>query len=307
MWKKAIWLLLSVLVLVGCGTAASPAPETPVSTLTPRPPSSTPPPTWTPTPSPTPTPVPPLRLSIRWPATVSAVQPLTLAVDLEAPPGVTTSATVRVTVLDPAGRVHADYDLVHAEGARYESRLLLQLPLEPHPGYWWVIAHVDVDHPVVGQRALAFKPAPVTYRDLSIILPSEAAWRVPMAFETVTAGGDAWSGWLVYDYRGDEVGLWWAPGPTEALRLSNAVTMLEATHDPEAPAIIEDVEEMEWQGRTAFRFAEAWPGTGGGPATAWVIQGDSRWLYVLRVLPADGERLDPSLVAEVAATFGFVE
>ena len=96
------------------------------------------------------------------------------------------------------------------------------------------------------------------------------------------------------------------PGPTEALLLNNAVVMLEATHDPDAPPAAEFVEETAWQGQTAFLFREQWPGREGGPAAVWVIQGPDYWLYVLRIRAVGVDPI-PALMETIAATFAFDE
>jgi hypothetical protein len=82
--------------------------------------------------------------------------------------------------------------------------------------------------------------------------------------------------------------------------------ILESTYDPEHPPALLATEELQWQGRSAFRFTEEWPGYQGGPAEAWVIHSDDHWLYVLRIR-AVGEDTIPTLVREVGETFAFLE
>jgi hypothetical protein len=65
-------------------------------------------------------------------------------------------------------------------------------------------------------------------------------------------------------------------------------------------------EEIEWQGRTAFRFHETWPGPEGGPAEALVVQGPDYWLYVLRIRALGGDVI-PDLTREVGETFAFAD
>jgi hypothetical protein len=70
------------------------------------------------------------------------------------------------------------------------------------------------------------------------------------------------------------------------------------------------VEEIEWQGQTAFLFPENWPedefGTPAGPAEAMVMQGPDYHLYVLR-LRALGTETIPPLLRQVGQTFSFSE
>jgi hypothetical protein len=130
--------------------------------------------------------------------------------------------------------------------------------------------------------------------------------RVPRDFREVVAQGDVLAGGHVWRYEEGEVGLWWAPGPVKPLSLDNAVVMLEATHDPEQPPQVLGVEEMEWQGGTAFLFREEWPsdppGAGGHPAEALVVQGPDYHLYVLRVRALEGQAI-PALMRLVGETF----
>jgi hypothetical protein len=130
--------------------------------------------------------------------------------------------------------------------------------------------------------------------------------RVPREFVEAVAQGDRWAGGRVWQHGDGEVALWWAPGPAEPLLLSTAVVMLEATHDPDAPPSVLDVEEREWQGQTAFLFHEDWPGADGGPAEALVVQGSDYWLHVLRVR-ARGSESVPPLLRQVWETFALVE
>jgi len=301
-------VILVILVLTACGAPAVPAvptalPTTPAPTVTPAP-------TWTPTPSPTPTPVPPARLTIDWPASVSPLSPVPLAVSLMPPAGMSANATITATVMDPDARVYGTFALTERRGVRYSAPEGLLLPFRPLPGYWWLIVHVESDLPIVGDPAVFFEPAPVLLRDLSGMLPPAITLQVPQAFAEAVSQGDVGAGGRVWTYGRGEVGLWWAPGPAEALTVSNALVLLEATHAAdgrfEAPPAPSEAVPATIQSAPAFEFPEVWPGSAGGPGRSWVIQGADHTLYVLRVRALGSDAI-PALHAEVAETFGFVE
>nr|HID15059.1 hypothetical protein [Anaerolineae bacterium] len=222
------------------------------------------------------------------------------------PPGVSVTATVRAAVLDPEGLPYWVFDLEPREGNLYATEEALQLPLAPLEGDWRLVVYVRSALAVEGKRELAFRPAPIPFRDLTDVLPAGVDVRVPWDFVETMARGDRWAGGRVWRYGGGELALWWAPGPVEPLLLNNAVVMLEATCDPDAAPRVLDVEGTEWQGQTAFLFHEDWPGAEGGPAEALVVQGPDYWLYVLRVRALGGEAIPP-LLRQVWGTFAFVE
>ena len=285
------------------------APVTPPPTLTPAPtliltptPTLTPSPTPAPSPTPTVTPIPPLRLTIRWPEQVSALQPVPIEVELVPPPGIPVTATVRAAVVAPEGQYRWPIELRPREGNLYAAEELLQLPLEPQEGDWRLVVHVRSALKVEGEQRLVFRPAPIRFRDLTGVLPAGVDLRVPQEFVEAVAQGDQWAGGRVWRYGDSEVALWWAPGPDESLLLDNAIVMLEATHDPGEPSpVVVGVTEMEWQGQTAFLFHEDWPA---GPSEALVVQGPDYRLYVLRVRTTGGETIPP-LPHQVWETFTF--
>jgi len=247
--------------------------------------------------------------TIRWPMRVSALRPVPVEVGLVPPPGVGVMATVRAVVIGPLGEV-GRFDLSPREGNLYVAEEPLQFPLEPPVGEWRVLVSVESVLDVQGERELAFRPAPISFRDLANVLPAGATLRVPEDFREVVTQGDALAGGRAWRYEDGEVGLWWAPGPTKPLALNNAVVMLEATHDPEQPPQVLGVEETEWQGYTAFLFREEWPadqaGAGGRPAEALVVQGPDYHLYVLRVRALEGQAI-PALMRLVGETFALTE
>lgn len=307
--KRQYYNVFSMILIL---LAACSGPQTPIlPTATPSatlPPTatSTPIPTWTPTLTPTPTPIPPLIVSITWPKEVSALEPPLLIADVTLPQGITPDIAMHAKIYDPTTTVTATFDLIQQNGGRYVASAPFRLSLDTPAGRWWLIVHVETELDVVGERMLAFESAPIEFRTLTETLPSGVDLRVPLALTEVITQGDQFAGGRVWQYGNGEIALWWAPGPTEALLLNNAVVMLEATHDPDAPLEAEFVEETTWQGRAAFLFQEQWPGKQGGPAEAWVIQGANYWLYVLRIR-AVGDETIPPLLQEIATTFAFDE
>ncbi|MGC9467647.1 MAG: hypothetical protein ACP5HS_03585 [Anaerolineae bacterium] len=299
---------LLLLMLMGCGTPAGPTvTPAPTRTATPTP---TPAPTWTPTPTPTATPIPPAHLEVLWPAMVSPLTPMPIEAALVPPPGLDVRAELSATIMDPEAGVYATYDLAKQEGHRYRAQKMLQLPLEPMPGYWWLIVHVESELPTVGDPARFFEVEPVAFRALTSTLPAAVSLKIPTAFQEVVAQGDTAAGGRVWRHGEGEVSLWWAPGPTEALLVSNALVALEASYAADAryeafPAPPEAV-PVVWDGRPGFEFAESWSDPDPGPGRAWVLQGADHWLYILRIRALGRDDIPP-LHEEVAQTFTFVE
>jgi hypothetical protein len=253
-----------------------------------------------------------MRLTLHWPEEISALSPVFIEAELDPPPGVRASAMISATVLDPAIATYGVFGLARQDGNRYVAQEPLRLPLEPLGGYWWLLVHVESTLEVAGDKALAFRPTPIRFRELTNALPGGVTMRVPVAFTEVITQGDQAAGGRVWRFctmalpglcrEEGEVALWWAPGPAEPLLLNTAIVMLETTHDPDKPPRLQDVEETLWEGQTAFLFREDWRGDQGGPAEAWVIQGPDRWLYVLRARVIGGREI-PALLREVAETF----
>lgn len=309
---RGVALLAALCFLAACASAGPwPAPA-----LVPSPaPTLAPSPTLVPSPTPTATPIPPLALSIRWPDQVSALQPVSIQVELIPPPGVGFTATVAAAVLSPDEFPNPSYGLtlqtwdtypLAPRGENlYAADKPLELPLEPVEGDWRLLVHVRSGLEVEGKQTLTFRPAPIRFRDLAGILPGGADLHVPQDFAEAAAQGDSWAGMRAWRYGQGEVALWWAPGPTEPLLLNNAVVMLEATHDPAQTPRVSGVKAMEWQGQTAFLFSEEWPyppGSKNCPAEALVVQGRDFWLYVLRVRALQARAIPP-LLRQVWGTF----
>jgi hypothetical protein len=312
-WLRLLFLPFLVVGLLACNAAvgvpaATPAPTTTLGPTQTSAPTQTPTPVPTPTLIPTATPIPPVRLGIDWPSRVSPMTPLPVAVRWVVPPGLAGSARFSATVVDPEAKVYATFELTEQEGDRYFSPEMLHLPLEPMPGYWWLTVRVDSSLEHIGIPVFSFQAEPVTFRDLTGLLPRGVGLRVPEDFEEVLVQGDLVAGGRVWGYGQGEVGLWWAPGPTQNLLWNNALVMLEATYASDdryaLPSPPVEVVPLMWQGRTAFEFAEMWPDAEGGPGIAWVIQGADYRLYALRARAVGAAEI-PAMLLDVAHTFGF--
>jgi hypothetical protein len=207
-------------------------------------------------------------------------------------------------VLYPDFTPYQAFALTPIEGNLYRSEEMLQLPLQPTAGKWWIKIDVESELRVVGKTTLAFRPEAVPFHNLVETLPSGTDLLVPTDFVEAASRGDQTAGARVWRHADGEVSLWWAPGPVKPLLLNTAIVMLEATYGTDGPAVANG-RETEWQGQTAFLFDERWPGPEGGPGRAWVIQGPDYWLYVLRVR-AIGQDAIPVIAQQVGETFAFV-
>ncbi|MFN2271500.1 MAG: hypothetical protein ACK2US_11725, partial [Anaerolineae bacterium] len=197
--KLIIPICIILLSLTACGPAA-PAP-TPAFTLIPT---ATPTSIPTQTLVPTETPIPPLALTIRWPARVSALQPVPIEVELVIPPGIGASAKISATVFDPDFVVYQSFTLLPQDGNLYISQDLLRLPLEPAAGDWYLVVDVESDFVVRGKRYEAFQPEPIPFRDMVGVLPAGTDLRVPQDFVEVAVQGDSTAGGRVWRYEGGD-------------------------------------------------------------------------------------------------------
>jgi len=283
------WLLacaaLTALVCAGCATAP-PSPTLP------------PAPTATPRPTPTPTPIPPIPLTLHFPAAVSALEGVPIAADLPGLAQRDPGARVWVRVSDPRHHQYWSSDLLRGEGDTYTAPTLLYLPLFPQPGDWWLTVFVQTRETIRGERVLTFQPLSLPLRDLSGKVRSGVSLAIPQAFGEVQQSGDEVAGGRVWSRDEETVELWWAPGPAKPLHLDTASMFLEATLPPNTAVERLAVEPVEWNTARGFRFSERWPQ---GVAEALVVQGNDRWLYLLR-LRAAGEGLSP-LLRQIQATF----
>jgi hypothetical protein len=206
--------------------------------------------------------------------------------------------------MDPAAESYAVFYLNNHDGNRYYADKKLQLPLNPLGGYWWVIAEVESNVDVEGETVHFFIPEQVHFRPLDGLIPASVSLRVPINFRETASQGDLYAGSRIWQHNDGQIGLWWAPGPTENLLFSNAVTMLEATFPDSGSPVMVDIVESEWHGRVTFVANLIWPDS--QPGMAWVVQDADYWLYILDIRTLDGEKIPP-LIEEVASTFSFTE
>jgi hypothetical protein len=258
-------------------------------------------------------------LHVHWPKTrISILPPQPIEIELIAPSDIEVKANVLSSVLDPTGERYGLFVLRPSDDAapngvnprRYISERPLQLPLQPLDGEWHLVVAVQSNVRVTGDQVHRFEPAPLSFCILTDTLHAGVNLKVPRIFEVVFAQGTPWAGGRVWRYQGGEVALWWAPGPLEPLLPSNALVMLETTYKLDTPPKILKAEEAQWPGANpdsvpaVFLFHEMWPGPGGGPAEAYVLQGSDHWLYVLR-MRAVGQDTIPSLIRQVGHTLTF--
>jgi len=284
------WIPLSLLLLAGC-TLTTPTPTAPS------------PPTPTPTLTPTSTPLPPVPLTIRWSEAASALSPVTVEAELPGLPERDPAARVRAVVVGPHGGIWWRSGLEPVGEGRYAAPVPLHLPLEPPAGDWRLIVLVETTAAVGGEHMLRFRPAEVPLHDLSDQTPQGLELGVPQALPETHAEGDRVAGARAWSAAGGEVGLWWVPGPDEPLTQDTAQVMVEATYPADVEVETTDVEPVEWQSLSAFRFEERWPT---GPAEALVVQGPDRWLYLLRVRALSEEAVPP-LLWDIQATLKVTE
>jgi len=261
---------------------------------------------------PTVTPEPKLRVSVLWPERVSPLEPVPVEITFDPPP-VGAQVVISATVLQPDGERYAVFELApdSASGgsnpAHYVAAEPLRLPLMPASGTWWLVAHVEAPYPLVGFRVRPFTVETPSFRDLDGVLPEGVTIQVPEAFETLVATGGPQAGGRVWAYGGGELGLWWTPGPAEALTLTTARMMVDASHATNAriglPPEVAASESLPWQEQPAYRFEERW-GAAPPVGVVWVIQDDQDWLYVLRLRPAEDGRV-PKLLEATAGTLSF--
>jgi hypothetical protein len=243
------------------------------------------------------------------------LEPVSWRVLIEEPQGIDAGVSARARVIDAQDQLYATFDMVR-EGREgwWVPDEPLQLPLEPqpYPGVWHMIVDVEADLPIRGYRDRVFTPQTVPYQVLTDTLPGGVQFRIPQAFPQIATQGDRVAGYHIWDYRDCEIGLAWAPGPTEALLTDNALVMVEATYPPDEPQVeitLESSEESRWgqQEWTAFLFYESWKtDSRSTPAESLVVQGPNFMLYALRIR-AKTEGEIHSLCRDVRATLDFVE
>ncbi|MGQ9708961.1 MAG: hypothetical protein ACUVXE_00610 [Anaerolineae bacterium] len=276
------------LLVVGCGT--------PIPSPTPTP-SLTPPPSPT-IPAPTPLPPPSLPMTIHFPATVSALEGVQVMVEL---PGLRErhpQAVIWAQVFPPGSREPVwESRLDPAEGGMYISPRSLYFPLETVPGDWRLFIEVQSHIPIRGGRWFRFRQEPLPLWDLTGQVPGEVSLPVPQPFALVHQEGDLVAGSRIWQRDGERIELWWAPGPAGALTLDTAQMLEEATFPMMETVEITSVEAVTRGKRPGFRFYEQWSD---GPAEALLLQGSSRYLYLLRVRVSGRDALTP-LLREIQA------
>lgn len=307
--RVLIATLGAVLLVVGCG---APAPS-PTPTLTPSPAPS-------PTPSPTPTPLPPVPLTIRFPETVSALEGVTVTVELPGlaqrdPQARVWARVFRPSVGDPVWKWEPEvqgwaqdgppgvYMLVweslleRAGNGAYVSPQPVYFSLEVVPGDWYLFVDIQSPVPARGGRWFRFRQEPVPFWDLAGQVPGEVSLPVPQPFIPIQQEGDLVAGGRVWQRGGKRIELWWAPGPAKPLTLDTAQMLVEATFPIGETVEISSVETVTRGKRPGFLFREQWSD---GPAEALLLQSSSRYLYLLRVRVWGPGELTP-LLREIQA------
>lgn len=283
---------LWILTAAGCGALPlSPSP-TPVP---PPPPSPTP----SPVPTPTPTPLPPVPLTIHFPETVSALEGVTVAVELPGLPERDPGARVLAQVFPPGLREPVwESPLEPVGDGRYVSPRPIYFSLQAVPGDWRLFVEVRSTVPVRGPRGMRFRQEPLPLWDLAGQTPDEVRLPVPQAFTLVWQEGDRVSGGRVWRRGRERVELWWTPGPLGPLTLDTAQMVEEATFPIGQTVEILSVEAVTRGKRPGFLFRERWLE---GGAEALLLQSSSRYLYLLRVAVSGGD-LTP-LLREIQAAW----
>lgn len=279
---------IAVLV-VGCGAPAlSPTPT----------PSPLPSPTPTPIPTPTPTPLPPVPLTIRFPETVSALEGVTVTVELPGLAERDPRARVWAQIFPPRSREPVwESSLEPAGGGMYASPRPIYFSLEPVPGDWRLFIEVHSSVPVRGGRWFRFRQDPLPLWDLTGQVPGEVYLPVPQPFALVRQEGDLVAGGRIWQRGGERIELWWAPGPAKALTQDTAQMLEEATFPVGETVKVLSVERITRGKRPGFHFREQWSN---GPAEALLLQSSSRYLYLLRVRVWGRDALTP-LLREIQA------
>ncbi|MGB9775544.1 MAG: hypothetical protein ACPL7C_03200 [Anaerolineae bacterium] len=271
----------------GCGAPTFSPPPTPTSSPAPSP-----------TPSPTPTPMPPVSMTIHFPETVSALEGVTVTVELPGLAQRDPEARVWAQVFPPDSREPLwESPLEPAGDGTYVSIRPIYFSLEPVPGDWRLFVDVQSPVPIRGSRWFRFRQEPLPLWDLTGQVPEEVALPVPQSFALSQHEGDLVAGSRGWQRGGERIELWWAPGPVEVLTLDTAQMLEEATFPMMGTVKVTSVEAVTRGKRPGFRFYEQWSD---GPAEALLLQGSSRYLYLLRVRVSGGEALTP-LLREIQA------
>jgi hypothetical protein len=246
---------------------------------------------------------------------VTALQTIPIRVWVEEPPGVDAQLSLSARVIDAQDQLY-DTFIMSREGQEgwWVADRELQLPLEPepYPGVWHLIFDVETDLVVRGYRDRVFTPQRVPLHVLTDTLPIGTDLHVPRAFPAVQVQGDATAGLRTWRYGDCEITFAWAPGPTEALLMDNALVMVEAIRpsgDAQYEITLEGREELMWgeEEWTAFLFLESWRSSDARtPAETLVVQGPNFRLYALRTRAQKQDQIH-SLCRDVRASLSFTE
>lgn len=288
-----LFLLVMVALLVGgCGTPTPPPPTpSPLSSPSPTPP---------PPPTPTPTLPPPIPLIFRFPERVSALEPVTVTVELPGLAERDPQAQVWARIYPPGYGEPVWESPLRADGnGMFVSPEAVYFPLEMQPGYWRLSISVQSIASVIGAPFFRFQQEPVLLWDLTGQIPAEVHLLVPQIFVPVRQEGDQVAGVIVWRHGRERVELWWTPGPVEMLTQDTARMMEEATFPVVGNVEVLSVESVVWGKRPGFRFQERWYE---GPAEALVVQASNHRLCLLRVWGNESETL-PHLLREIQRTF----
>lgn len=232
-------------------------------------------------------------MTIHFPATVSALEGVQVMVELPGLHEQHPQAVIWAQVFPPGSREPVwESRLDPAEGGMYISPRSLHFPLETVPGDWRLFIEVQSHIPVRGGRWFRFRQEPLPLWDLTGQVPGEVSLPVPQPFALVHQEGDLVAGSRIWQRDGERIELWWAPGPAEALTLDTAQMLEEATFPMMETVEVTSVEAITRGKQPGFRFYEQWSD---GPAEALLLQGSSRYLYLLRVRVSGRDALTPLL------------
>ncbi len=292
-------IAIFLLILVACATpTTTPAIPSPTRSVIPTP-------TALPSATPTLTPVPPLILQVHWPERVSALEPISMTLDLESSGDLDVTASITAAILDPEGNVYQQlrlYSIAPTDDIHYAPEESFQLPLTASAGPWQLILGIQTPYSITGPLQRTFHPTALTFQNLSGTIRTGALISVPQAFKMTAIEGGLRSGKVTWQYQDQQLELWWLPGASEPLTYNQAVMALETTHDPAADPTLLDFTEATWKELRAYQIHERWVAPQRSEAETWIIQGEDHWYYILRLRNLKGTAL-PTLLKMIGETF----
>jgi len=237
-------------------------------------------------------------MTIHFPETVSALEGVTVTVELPGLAQRDPGARVWAQVFPPGSREPVwESPLETAGDGMYVSARPVYFSLETVPGDWRLFVDVQSPVPVRGGRWVRFRQEPVPLWDLTGQVPGEVSVPVPQPFVPIQQEGDLVAGGRMWQRGGERIELWWAPGPVGVLTLDTAQMLEEATFPIMGTVEVTSVEAVARGKRSGFLFREKWTD---GPAEALLLQGSSQYLYLLRVRVSGRDALTP-LLREIQA------